>query len=243
MKKQIIAAIGLGLLGATLAHADTVFGELQVNSGNVLPSPIIAVSDDLLQTSFGSVTGGASDEAILRDGLTGTAKESDGTRTGLWISDGGGSLETTYFFDLSTNINGYDIEEFRVFTGWEANRAQAGYDIYYSAVGDASFRLLGTVSSPGDQGIPIGSGVGAFMTRTYDSLGDVIVGLTGIDAIRFKWDFSDNVDGGNRGPVFREIDVIGTPVPSNYVSIPEPSTTPLLVGMMTLSLAALRRRR
>jgi hypothetical protein len=43
-------------LGATacIAHAQTITTTAQFNSGNVLPSPITAVSGDLLETSIAS---------------------------------------------------------------------------------------------------------------------------------------------------------------------------------------------
>lgn len=222
MKKNMIIAMALGLI-ATSAQATLVVGELQSTSGaTTLPGPITAVSGDLLESSFASVVGGATDpadEAILRDGVTGGARDQGGTMAGLWL-DTGAALQTTYTLDTSLPANalGYAIEDVRVFTGWDSNRAQAGYVLSYSLVGSADFVTIGTVLSPADQGANNSSADWSFMTRTYDDLGGLIAGdITGVDAIRFDWDFTDNANGGSRGPVVREIDVIG-------YAIPEPAT-------------------
>lgn len=205
--KKLLYALSIYLMVGVTANAATVLGELQQNSGDVLPSPIVAVGDDLLQTALDSVTGEPATGAVVRDGATGTAREGGGTGTSLWIDDGG-STSTVYNLDVSVNTSGYDIREIRVFTGWDSNRAQAGYELYYSVVGDTNFTLLGTVLSPADQGAANSSADRMFMTRTYDDGGGTIAGLTGVDAIRFEWDFTDNVNGGTRGPVVREIDIL-----------------------------------
>ena len=237
MKTHVISTIALGFIGATSAHAATIVGELQTSNGNVLPDPIIAASTDLLQTDFGSVVGApTAGEAILRDGLTGTAREGGSTHPGLWL-DVGGALETTYTLDVSTNTLGFDIQDIRVFTGWDSNRAQAGYVISYSTVGDASFTTLGTVASPADQGSANNANDRMFLTRTYDDGGATIAGLTGVDAIRFNWDFSDNTNGGTRGPVVREIDIIGLAT----VAVPEPSSAALL-GLGAFALVLRRKK-
>lgn len=215
--------LSICLMAGTSANAATVLGELQQNSGDVLPSSIVAVGDDLLQTNLGSVTGEPTTGAVVRDGATGTARDGTGTGTGLWL-DNGGSLTTTYNLDVSVNTFGYDIEDIRVFTGWDSNRAQVGYELYYSVVGNAGFTLLGTVGSPADQGAANGTADWMFMTRTYDDGGGSISGLTGVDAIRFEWDFSDNnSDSTTRGAVFREIDVLGAATIPETVA-PNPAT-------------------
>lgn len=221
--RKLMGTLAICMLSGVVANAALVIGELQASAGDVLPSPITAVSGDLLETSFGSVVGAVSSEGILRDGVTGTAREQGGTMPGLWL-DNGGLTNTTYNLDVSVNTFGYDIEDVRVFTGWDSNRAQAGYDIYYSVVGSAAFTLLGTVLSPADQGANNSSADWSFLTRTYDDQGGTIAGLTGVDAIQFQWDFTDNVNGGTRGPVIREIDVLGSS------TIPEPATLGLITA-------------
>ena len=237
IKTHIISTITLGFIAATSANAATTIGLLQTTVGNVAAGPITAVDDDLLQTDFGSVVGGATTEGILRDGATGTAREG-ATGTGLWV-DNGGALQTDYFFDLSTNTAGYDIEEIGVFSGWDSNRAQVGYTISYSLVGDASFTQLGVVASPIDQDPTVTNNGSdrSFLTRTFNDEGGTIDGLTGVDAIRFDWDFSsNNTDSVTRGAVLREIDIIGT-----AVVVPEPSSTALL-GLGALALVLRRKK-
>ncbi|MBK1855601.1 PEP-CTERM sorting domain-containing protein [Verrucomicrobiaceae bacterium 5K15] len=232
MNNNLILGMALGFVGASSAQAALVLGELQATDINNVPTPINVVNNDLLQTNLGSVLGSAG--AWIADGETITdPKGGTGANNVLWL-DAGGLLQTDFYLDVSSNTQGYDIEDIRVFTAWDSNRAQAGYNVSYSVIGSADFTLLGTVGSPVDQGGTNNSSDWTFLTRTYDDEGGTIAGLTGVDAIRFDWDFSDGLDP-TRGPVFKEIDVIGA------VTVPEPSS--FLLGVAGMGLMCLRCRR
>jgi MYXO-CTERM domain-containing protein len=220
MRNKHIALTSFLALGgaAGLSHA-AVVTTIQFNSGNVLPSPIVAVSTDLLQTSVFSVTGEVANQN-LRNGTTGTA--SDAT-VGDPANVGPSSFFTTTFdLDISTNIYGYDITEFRLFSGWIDPRASQNYEIAYSLVGSSSFATLLTVTN--------NQSGGSLLTRTYDDTSAPLI--SGVDAVRFN--FLDPNGVALERTVYREIDVIGT------ATIPEPSAA--LLGGLGL-LALLRRRR
>lgn len=192
-------------------------GQEQFSSSDVLPSPIIAVSNDLLQTSVTSVSG-ENGSANVRNGTTGTSAENTGANPAVvW-----GNSSTTYNLDVVAAPLGYDISEIRLFSGWNDGRAGQSYEIFYSLVGNAAFTSLGTVFAPASNG--------SLLTRTYNL--DSTAFLTGVDAIRFT---QINNDLMGTGTVFREFDVLGV------ASVPEPATS-LLMTVTCAALALVRRR-
>lgn len=197
-----------------------VVGEAQINSGNVAPSPITAVSGDLLETSVASVTG-ENAGANVRNGTTGTAGENSGTNPATaW-----GQTTTTYNLDLTGAGGGYEIFDINVFSGWNDSRSAQSYQIFYSLVGESDFIQLG-----GD----IIAGTNAqesVLTRTYNADGSAV--LYGVDAIRFVQINGPLLHDGT-GTVYREFDVIGK-------AIPAPAALP--AGLALLGFAAMRRRR
>jgi hypothetical protein len=218
-QKHRILTSCLALAGAASQVNAAVVTAVQFNSGDVLPSPIIAVSTDLLQTSLSSVTGEVANQN-LRNGTTGTAYENTvGNLANISVTNG---YDTTYELDISTNTYGYDIITINLFSGWIDDRASQQYTISYSLVGSATFATLTGVQSL--------QGNGSLLTSTYDDTSAPL--LTGVDAVRFTFVYPNNEFG--RAPVYREIDVIGT------ATIPEPSAA-ILGGLGMLCL--LRRRR
>lgn len=213
----------IGLALSSLAQAALILGQAQFNSGDVLPSTIIAVNDDLLQTSVATVTGDTN-VSRPRNGTTGTASENTGTNPAKVWYDSGLDSPAIYNLDVAVNTLGYDIQEIRLFSGWDSGRAGQSYEIFYSLVGDPGFVSLGTVSA-------LNGATGSMMTRTYDSEAGMI--LTGVDAIRF-----DQINNGvaGTGTVFREFDVIGVPY------IPEPSSLAIL-GLGAVGFFRVFRRR
>ena len=217
-KTLIFAAASFALVG--ISNAKLVMGEAQFNSGNVLPSPIVAVSNDLLETSVASVVGEKIPE--VRNGSTGTAYETSGTTPAV-VYD----IElTTYTLDTSVNTFGYDISEILLFSGWSDDRAGQDYTISYSVVGSADFVTLGTQVTEAATN-------GSLVTRTYDDGAGNIA--TGVDQIRFQFHNYNAT-----ATVFREFDVIGV------AAIPEPGSYALLAGLAGLtglvSVMARRRR-
>lgn len=198
------------------AASTLMIGEAQFNAGNVTPSPITAVSGDLLETSVASVTG-ENGGANVRNGTTGTAHENTGTNpASVW-----GQTTTTYNLDLTGAGGGYAITDINVFSGWSDGRAGQSYEIWYSQIGSSDFILLSAVQELVSDG--------SLLTRTYNTDGSVV--LMNVDAIRFV-----QVNSGlaGTGTVFREFDVIGK-------AIPTPAALP--AGIALLGLAAARRRR
>ena len=216
--KYIVVTACLALGGSASQARAAVVTAIQFNSGDVLPSPITAVSTDLLQTSVSSVTGEVEGQN-LRNGTTGTAAEN--TVGNPASANGASPYTTTFDLDVSMNAYGYDITEFRLFSGWIDGRASQQYTIAYSLVGSASFNDLTSVTS-------LQTG-GSLLTRTY---GDTAAPLIlGVDAVRFTFVYPNNES--IKATVYREIDVIGT------AAVPEPSAA--LLGGLGL-LALLRRR-
>ena len=219
--KYIIVTTCLALGGTVSQSHAAVLTAIQFNSGDVLPSPITAVSGDLLETSVSTATGEVT-AVNLRNGTTGTAFEASVTNP---ANPGPSSPYTTTFdLDVSMNTYGYDITEFRLFSGWSDDRASQVYTIDYSLVGSASFTSLASASVNNLQN------GGSLLTRTYDDTSAPLI--SGVDAVRFN--FSDPNGLSFQRTVYREIDVIGT------ATIPEPSAA--LLGGLGL-LALLRRRR
>ena len=206
------------LVNGQSAFASLIVGEQQFNTGNVLPSPLIASNTDLLQTSFLSVSG-ENASATVRNGSTGTAYANIAPDLAvIW-----GQTTTTYNLDLSVNTFGYDISEIRLFSGWSDARAGQSYQMFYSLVGNAAFTSLGTVSAPQSNG--------SLLTRTYDSDNTPI--LSGVDAIQFT---QINNGSAGTGTVFREIDLLGV------ATVPETGSLALLVlGITFLRLIKPRR--
>ena len=228
---SVVGALSLGhfpLIAATVlstlalsssAQAVLIVGQQQFNAGNVLPSPIIAVSGDLLETSVLSVTG-ENAGANVRNGTTGTAHNPGGSDpAAVW-----GQTTTTYNLDVSINTLGYDISEISLFSGWVDGRAAQSYELFYSLVGNAAFTSLGAISAIQSNG--------SLLTHTYDNLGAAI--LSGVDAIRFT-----QIDNGlaGTGTVFREFDVIGV----ETAFVPEPGTFAMLL-FGTVGLRLMRRK-
>lgn len=193
-------------------------GQAQFNAGNVAPSPIVAVSNDLLQTSLASVTG-ENAASLVRNGTTGTSAENT---AGVNPAIVWGQTTTTYNLDVSTNLWGYDITDINVFSGWTDSRAGQSYEIWYSTIFSASFIKLGAVSELVSNG--------SLLTRTHNLDGTAF--LSHIDAIRFV-----QVNNGNAGTgtVFREFDVIGV------ASVPAPMALPAGLAMLGLVMG-LRRK-
>lgn len=207
----IVLAVGAACvtLVATESRAALIVGQQQFNSGNVLPSPIIAVSGDLLETSVASFTG-ENPNTNVRNGTTGTATENTPTNPAqIW-----GQGTTTYNLDISTNTGGYAINEIRLFSGWGDGRAAQSYRIFYSTVGNASFTQL-------DGDVAVNQAAGSLLTRTYDDGGTAFI--TNVDAIRFVfYDGPATYDGIET--VYREFDLLGVPAP-------EPSVIVMLLGL------------
>ena len=183
---------------ATVTFSSTlVIGYDQFTPGayNITPTPINAISTDLLQQNFAFVT----DEinAVMRDG---SATTPDTYKDYPFV--------TTYALNTASSPWGYDIKEIRLFAGQYSGRAGQSYDILYSLYGAPdTFIPLGTVLTPSTE-------YGTVMTRTYDSsagsspdAGTPI--LTGVARIRF------NIRplAGQSGSIWREIDVTGSASP------------------------------
>jgi len=180
---------------ATVNFTSLVIGGQQFNAGNVLPSPITALSGDLLETSVATATT-ENTTANLRNGSTGTAGETTATNPAAVFTN----PSTTYNLNLAASPQGYNIQEIRLFSGWTDSRAGQSYSISYSLASDpATFIPFGTISALRTNG--------SLLTRTYDVTNANI--LTGVAAIRFTM-----INNGNAGTgtVFREFDVIGTAI-------------------------------
>jgi hypothetical protein len=213
-------AIAVGVFTCSPAMAALIIGQSQFNAGNVLPSPITAVSGDLLETSVSSFSG-ENASALVRNGTTGTAHNTTAPNPAIVWGQG----TTTYNFDVTTNTLGYDIAEIRLFSGWNDGRAGQSYNIEYSLIGNPSFLLLGVVSDLRTDG--------SLLTRTYDNGGGFI--LSGVDAIRFN-QINNGLAG--TGTVFREFDILGS------ASVPEPASIAIwIVLALGIVSCACRRAR
>jgi len=194
------------MIAAQSATAALQSGTVQSNPGDEPPSPIVATGGDLLETAVSSVAGETTG-AKVRNGLTGTASENSADNPAIvW-----GQSSTTFHLDLTQSPYGYEITEFRAFSGW-TNRASQSYRLYYSLAGDPAFHQIGS-----DIVADLGANPCSVMTRTFDDAGAGIA--SNVDAIRIvPFDGPAAYDG--TGTVFREFDLFGSP------SLTEPPIPP-----------------
>jgi hypothetical protein len=215
------------------ASSETFYGASStdlINQGQ----PTYASSSSTGYTSFNNSTTSA-----LNDGSPGLPS-SAGTDLTTVAFDLDGTWTTT--FNLNTNPGtggsalGYAITQIQTTAGWPDERADQTYALSYSTVAAPStFIPLGTfsldsraVANPSSPSTPFN---GASEITLTDSTGIL---ATHVAALQFS--FSE-LNGGNSGTVYREIDVLG------HAVVPEPSSIVLAtLAMVGLALAIKLRR-
>ena len=88
---------------------------------------------------------------------------SSNTIGGTFPAQGSGQAVTTYDFNLTTNILGYDITMIQAYSAW-GDRAGQSYRIYYAQVSDTStfIQLAGNITATA-------TGPSSIITRIKDS--------------------------------------------------------------------------
>jgi hypothetical protein len=222
---QIKYAAAIATMAALTAGSQAALTTVvQFNSGDAAPSPIIAVSTDLLQTSLSSTSGLVTSQNLL-NGTTGTASEN------TVGNPASAAYSATTFFNLDITVNtlGYDITDIRLFSGWNDGRVNQKYTIYYQYVTDPVPAQQGWYYALSSVDTAATYSDGSLLSRTYDNTGAPL--LTGVKSLAI-----DFFKPAGTETVYREIDVLGTPT----AAIPEPSAA-LLGGLGMLCL--LRRRK
>lgn len=227
----IILAAAVFAATAGVASAATVTQTPQYMTTTNVNTPGYTVSnDDLLQTSatLTSSTGDFAKESgggtpILTDGAEGVFST---YFAHPYSATGGPSAGTqlVYTLDTSTNTGGYTITNINTFGGWYDNgRDQQSFTVSYSTVAAPStFIDIATVNYNPPVTISTEHVYNAVYLSSAEPLADNVA------RIKFTFNTTENGYSG-----YREIDVIGVPVP-------EPTSLSLLaLGGMAL----LRRRR
>lgn len=198
-------------------------------------SAFTASSTDLLEgllPALGGVLGPAigsentsSDPAVLTNGVFGPAgggnTDSNSVTTGaeIFVTSSNGSTHTSLIYVLNPVAGGYDITHIDTYSGWnDSGRSRQNYLVSYATAGDPNtFVPLATVARD------------AGGRSQWTEL--AITGLSGVTAMKFDFPSQQN---GHVG--FREIDVIGNP-------IPEPTgAAGLVLGLGGLALRSRKNR-
>ncbi len=232
LKTIAIAVVGVGL--AATAQATTI------NYDSTSGSSFTVSNSDLLQAAGTtlnfvgsydtSISEGCGTTAVLANGDFG----SNGTsapghmENGAWITDGNAShpdtcaiyngAVATYTFDTSANTAGYNVTNINLYSSWsDEGRDAMNVTVAYSTV-TAPNTYTDIATASGDPGL---------CNAAY-----IITSLTGVKSIRFSFGDQENGYAG-----YKELDVIGTPVP-------EPSAAIMaLFSIIGLSAYAWRKRK
>ena len=226
----IVGACALILLGfiaparaaVTVSYqVDPAQGAFGVSSTDLINSgsPDLLGRTDTGYTPF-SFDSGTSTTAALNDGLQGVSYAAGNGALSSGAFDLDGAWTSTFFLN-----GGFTIDRIETVASWVAARASQGYMVSLRLAGNPAFTLLTTI----DYMVSPAQSSRIVISDTSGPLG------SNVDAIRF--DFFTAAGGvSSREAVFRELDVIGTPVP-------EPSSMGLFVfGGAALLLGRFRKR-
>jgi hypothetical protein len=221
-----IAIPALMLLAVSCAHGSLTLQIQNTGANPAVPTPLLPLAGDLLETSVSSFSG-ENAAAEVRNGAIYDVPDGN-TVGGSFPAQVWNEPVTTYNFDLSTNMLGYEITLIQAYSAWN-DRASQSYSIFYAQVGaPTTFFQLGSAIQVLD-----GSQT-SIITRSEDSVSGVPI-LSNVSSIRFVQNAvlpGDPLAGVNT--VYRELDVVG------FASVPEPTTSVLgLCGALVL----FRRRR
>ena len=174
--------------------------------------PYTVSSDDLLQTSLGTVdssslqiagwAGAYNNLASLIDGVFNTDTTNNWA---LPIADG----TLTYILGNDAEFRGFTVSNINVYAGWpDPGRANQKYTVSYSTVSaPTNFVFIATISY-----VPPGSAPDYSRVVIADVSGGILA--TGVKAIRFSFGPQQN-----GGVGYREIDVLGAVIPVPMISV------------------------
>ena len=243
----------LGLTAASVAQAtlivtsdDKTIGNQQAYASTVLNNDLInegqATLSSVSVTGYSPFSDAASVDApdyILNNGAHGGDTQGQDTFAGKAAADFvDGAFTVTYGLNTVSNPLGYDLTSIQTYTA------------HYDARAGQQFEVLVDYASPGENWVSLGSfasGTPSWASADINQAhrmtlqNDVGAGATpfatGVAAIRFT--IVDNAYDGVNGNVWREIDVVGSAVPT-----PEPGTLVLLAcGLIGLLAYAWRKRK
>ena len=224
-KLVLLTLVLCGLTGFVTAYGDIVYTLKTDDSQDAFVNRDAILSNDLVNqgqatvasmnsTPMCGINGGAYDStAIVDGGMSGAYQNDDGL---LW---GGTYLEVYLNLNAATggSANGYDINQVRVFSGWNDNRKDHWYAIELLKVGEADWYRIKEVDLK-SSGLPQGIESIVASDVSGESIGTNIQALRIIMLPVVNEDWTAWI-----GSVYQEMDVIGT------ASVPEPATMSLLV--------------
>ena len=200
------------------------------------------VNNDLIDANSSTLASWTRDknpffeDITLNDGQGHPTTSAAGTYWPVTFGDKGKLPATyTYNLDVSTNPQGYDIQEIRSYAGWNENGstlANQKYELLVSTLGNAEFTSLGTFTYTPFAATDTNTAAATKVTLTEDTTGVI---ASGVDALQFVL-MDTGLAIGIDGNVYHEIDVIGV------ATVPEPATVWLLVTGGLTALVLLRHR-
>jgi hypothetical protein len=241
---KMLFVLSAAVLMAGVCRASIIQTNSEIDgsqTGGVSGTATIAASTNLItqgQSTFGSLTAtgyvpwsGASGVSVLNN---------NSLNNGIALDTTDSTWTLTATLNTATNTKGYDITGITTISGWNVDYVNQKYTVYYSTVSDpTNFIFLGDYAL-NNTNMSYGSLSNSPTTLQIALTDGSGVIVSNVAAIQFVFQKSS---GGtyNYATAYREIEVFGTA----STTVPEPSTTMMMLTVATAGLLAYawRKRR